>query len=246
MAASTTEHRLTTAELNRARIIGAAHTLLRDGGREALSTRAITAAAGVQAPTIYRLFGDKKGLLDAVAAHGFATYVESESRRELSDDPVEDLRAGWDLHIGFGLANPFLYSLIYGDPRPGDVPPAASESARILSMLIRRIAEVGRLRVTEQRAADLMYAAGCGTTFTLIGIPEDRRDMGLSEAAREAFIEAITSTTAHPSHRARAAGGAVGAAVALRALLPTTSALRATETALLEDWLERIADAPAG
>lgn len=237
------EPRPTAAGANRDRIIVAAHTLLRDGGREALSTRSITAAAGVQAPTIYRLFGDKKGLLDAVAAHGFDTYVESEGRRELSDDPVEDLRAGWDLHIGFGLANPFLYSLIYGDPRPGDVPPAAGESGRILSMLIRRIAQVGRLRVTEERAADLMYAAGCGTTFTLIGMAEDRRDMGLSEAAREAFIEAITTDAlARP---AAGAGSAVGAAVALRALLPRTSALSDTETALLEDWLERIADAPA-
>ncbi len=243
----TAARRPTAAEANRDRIIAAAHTLLRDGGREALSTRSITAAAGVQAPTIYRLFGDKKGLLDAVAAHGFAAYVEGESRRVLGDDPVHDLRAGWDLHIGFGLANPFLYSLIYGDPRPGDVPPAARESERILTTLIRRIAEAGRLRVTEQRAAELMYAAGCGTTFTLIGMAEDRRDMALSDAAREAFIAAISTDAPHraPS-RPDDASAVVGAAVALRALLPSTSALTTTESALLQDWLERIALETAG
>ncbi|WP_338419811.1 TetR family transcriptional regulator [Streptomyces klenkii] len=32
-----------------------------------MTTRAVAAAAGVQAPAIYRLFGDKDGLLEAVA-----------------------------------------------------------------------------------------------------------------------------------------------------------------------------------
>ena len=54
----------------RERILAATAKLLAEGGREAASTRAVGAAAGVQAPTIYRLFGDKQGLLDAVAARG--------------------------------------------------------------------------------------------------------------------------------------------------------------------------------
>jgi AcrR family transcriptional regulator len=41
-----------------------------------VTTRAVAEAAGVQAPTIYRLFGDENGLLDAVAEHGFASYLE--------------------------------------------------------------------------------------------------------------------------------------------------------------------------
>ncbi|MGC4948582.1 TetR family transcriptional regulator, partial [Streptomyces sp. DT224] len=44
------------AESNRRRIIAAATRLLAEKGREAVSTRAVGAAAGVQAPTIYRLF----------------------------------------------------------------------------------------------------------------------------------------------------------------------------------------------
>jgi AcrR family transcriptional regulator len=61
----------------RARILAAAAALIADGGRDALTTRAVSAAAGVQAPTIYRLFGDKSGLLDAVAELGFAAYLRS-------------------------------------------------------------------------------------------------------------------------------------------------------------------------
>ena len=67
--------RTAAADNTRARIVAAAAGLLTKGGREAVSTRAVSAAAGVQAPTIYRLFGDKQGLLEAVASHGFTTYL---------------------------------------------------------------------------------------------------------------------------------------------------------------------------
>ena len=102
----------------RERIVATAAELLARGGREAVTTRAVATAAGVQPPTIYRLFGDKVGLLDAVAEHGFQAYLADKGAGP-SADPVEDLRAGWDLHVGFGLANPGLYALMYGDPRPG-------------------------------------------------------------------------------------------------------------------------------
>src|ERR1044071_6000937 len=102
----------------RSRILEAALRLIDAGGRDAATTRAVAAAAGVQAPTIYRLFGDKGGLLEAVAEQRLASYVQDKSLREPGPDPVEDLRAGWDLHIGFGLANPAVFSLMHGDPQP--------------------------------------------------------------------------------------------------------------------------------
>ncbi len=81
-----------------------------------MSTRAVSAAAGVQPPTIYRLFGDKQGLLDAVATHGFMAYLNDKTDLKPGDNPVEDLCTGGDLHVG--LANPALFSLMYGDPAP--------------------------------------------------------------------------------------------------------------------------------
>jgi AcrR family transcriptional regulator len=224
----------------RERILAATAKLLDEGGREAVSTRAVGAAAGVQAPTIYRLFGDKQGLLDAVAAEGFAAYLNSKTGLEPTADPVRDLRAGWDLHVGFGLANPALYLLMYGEPRPGAAPPAAVAGAEILAAHIHRIAEAGRLRVSEERAASLVHAAGCGTTITLISTAPERRDPELSAMAREAVIAAITTDTP-----ASASPGPVGAAVALRAVLPQTAALTVREQGLMREWLDRIAG-PAG
>jgi AcrR family transcriptional regulator len=228
---------VTGAEGHRERIVAAAAALLAEGGPDAVSTRAVSAAAGVQPPTIYRLFGDKQGLLDAVAAQGFAAYLNSKTAVEPTDDPVADLRAGWDLHVGLGLANPALYTLMYGSPRPGALAsPAARAAADVLARHIHRVAEAGRLRVPEDRAAALVHAAGCGTTLTLIATPEGERDPELSRTAREAVLAAITTdvSTADP--------GPVAAAVTLRAVLPRTDALTEPERGLMRAWLDRIAD----
>jgi len=208
--------------------------LLSRGGRDALTTRAVAVAAGVQAPTIYRLFGDKNGLVDAVAEHGFALYLQEKKARPPNPDPVEDLRIGWDLHVGFGLANPALYSLMYGDPRPGVMAPAAVAAYQVLHRLIRRLAVAGLLRVPEERAADLVHASGCGTVLTLLGMPAQRRDLTLSETAREAVIACIT--TGAPALRSPAA-----AAITLGAALPSDTTLSPGERMLMSEWLDRLA-----
>lgn len=226
------------AENNRERIIAAATRLLAEEGREAVSTRAVSAAAGVQAPTIYRLFGDKQGLLDAVAAHGFASHLARKSALDPTDDPVEDLRAGWDLNTEFGLANPSLYTLMYAEPRPGGPPPAAVAALKVLAAHVRRIAEAGRLRIDETRATHLIHAVGGGITLALIATPEDRRDMSVSHLAREAVIAAITTDAT-----ATTAPGPAGAAAALRAFLPQVDVLTDGERGLLAELLDRISTA---
>ncbi len=225
-----------TADSTRDRIIAAAVGLLNGGGREAVSTRAVCAAAGVQAPAIYRHFGDKQGLLDAVATHGLTTYLRGKTDRSPDADPVEDLRSGWDEHVAFGLANPALYALMYGDPRPGATTPAANAAAEILAAKIHRIAEAGRLQIGEERAAQLVHAAGSGVTLSLIALPEERRDLALSVLGRETVIAAITTGGATV-----ATSGPVAAAVTLRSVLPRTTVLTPHERTLLQDWLDRIA-----
>ena len=225
----------------RARIIDVANMLLASGGREALTTRAVANAAGVQAPAIYRIFGDKNGLLDAVAEHGFAAYLKSKQRRAWSDDAVEDLRDGWDLHIGFGLANPAIYALIYGDPRPGAKSPAAAAGYEFLEAHVHRLAIAGRLRVNETRAAAMVHASGCGTVLTLLETPANDRDLGLSGAAREAVIAAITTEAPVIESSDLAA-----AAIALRAALPDAKPiLTEGERHVLSEWLDRLAASSA-
>ncbi|MCD2192358.1 TetR/AcrR family transcriptional regulator [Actinomycetospora endophytica] len=223
----------------RPRIVDAAARLLEDGGSEAVSTRAVSAAAGVQAPTIYRLFGDKQGLLDAVVSHGFETYLAEKMVREESDDPVADLRAGWDLHIGLALERPALYTLMYARPDGAGYSPAARAAFAVLAALVRRIAVAGRLRVAEGRAVGLVHSTGTGTALSLIAVPPGKRDPGLSDAAREAVIAAITTDAP-----AAPEPGPLAAAISLRAALDQVDVLTDAERALLAEWLDKVASGP--
>ncbi|RKN37096.1 TetR/AcrR family transcriptional regulator [Streptomyces hoynatensis] len=231
----------TGAEAHRTRIVEAATRLLAEGGPEAVSTRAVSARAGVQPPTLYRLFGDKQGLLDAVVAHGFAAYLAGKAEPDPTGDPVDGLRLGWDEHVALGLANPALYRLMFEGHRPGTRPPAAAAAFEVLARRIHRVAEAGRLRVPEERATALIHAAGSGTTLTLLATPEHSRDPELSATAREAVIAALTTDAPGPAAAPGTPTAAVTAAVTLRALLPQTGALTAAEAALLREWLDRIA-----
>jgi len=219
----------------RDRILAAAVDLLARGGREALTTRAAAAAAGVQAPTIYRLFGDKQGLVEAVAEHGFRSYLRQKRADNPSDDPVEQLRLGWDLHVGFGLANPAIFTAMYGDPRPSGTSPAAAGALAMLRERMRSLALAGRLRVDERRAADMVRAAACGLVFILLEAPANERDGGLSEAMREAVIAAIITDGPAPERPTVAP-----IATTLRALLPAADGLTEGERHLLAEWLDRM------
>ncbi len=227
----------------RERIIQATTELLARGGREAASTRAVSAAAGVQAPTIYRQFGDMRGLLEAVAQATLAGYMRQKTTREPTNDPVEDLRRGWDQHVAFGIAHPVVYALVYGDPAVVADSVTVQEGFSSLLALVGRVAEAGRLRVSAPHAARLIASAGQGVTLTLISTPPDARDPKLSTTMREAVITAI-SIPSRPDGISEQAPGperVAARAIALRAVLyEAPGVLSLAEQHLLDEWLDRL------
>jgi len=179
-----------------------------------VTTRSVALAAGVQAPSIYRLFGDKNGLLDAVAEHGFASYVAQKPPVDTDDDPVESLRAGWNLHVGFGLANPALFRLMHTARRTPDGQATVEAGTAVLRQRVRRVAWAGRLRVPEHRAVALIRAAGTGVVFALIEQSGDERDETLADLTWEAVCATILTDPpatefSGPTRAAAAAGRAV-------------------------------------
>jgi AcrR family transcriptional regulator len=203
-----------------------------EGGVEAASTRAVASAAGVQAPTLYRLFGDKQGLLDAVAEHGFATYLVSKQAQLVTDDPIADLARGWDLHVAFGVENPGLYVLMYGGGRR-----QPAEGRRLLAAMLDRAAAAGRLRVPVGTATELVSAASVGITLRLIADP----DPELSARVRDRVLASI-STDAPAGDGDGAGAGVAAHAVALRAVLADhPELLGSAETGLMLAWLDRVA-----
>jgi AcrR family transcriptional regulator len=228
----------------------AAALLLADSADGDISTRAVCEAAGVSAPMIYRLFGDKEGLLTAVADYGFDKFVAS--KRAPSDDPVQDLRDGWDAHVGFALAYPSFYRLMYS-PGARVSARAATQAQRMLTEVLDRCAVAGRLRVSAQVAAQVVMAANVGTALTLINRPDIFTSLDLSQRVRDAVhADILTPVRGDPLDHAgphRAPPDPPRAAAAqLHAILARTAntTLSEAENRLLLQWLTQLSDAPVG
>ncbi len=236
----------TQREETRARIVEVAGSMLRELGAAAVTTRAVADGAGVQAPTIYRLFGDKDGLLEAVAEHAMTTFaaVKADAVRAARDgrtDPVDDLRAGWSMTIGFGLTNPHLFVLL-SDPERGRRSAAARAGTALLAERIQRVAEAGRLAVPERRAVELVHAAGTGAVLAVLAAPVDERDPSLADDVLDAVLGRILVPSASTTDDGGTGGDAVtSAAITLRAAAPRLDRLSAAERTMLAEWLDRIA-----
>lgn len=220
----------------RARILAAASRIIATEGVEAATTRAVAAAAEVQAPTLYRLFGDKEGLLDAVAEQAMADYVAGKTGGAVQGDPLEGLRDGWDAHVGFGLGHPGLFTVLVIRQQDSA---AVRQGLEVLRGKIRRLAQAGRLRVTEARALDLLQAGATGVILTLLRQPREARDGSLSQDTREAVLRVLTGddpgTGSPPEPRQTA--------ITLRSQLPQIGGLSPGEGMLLAELLHRIASA---
>nr|WP_276612042.1 TetR/AcrR family transcriptional regulator [Kineococcus vitellinus] len=202
-----------------------------------VATRAVCQEAGVTQPVLYRLFGDKQGLLDALAEVALQRYAQRKQELEVTGDPVADLRAGWDDHTAFALENPALYRLMF-TPRPGS---ASAVHRRILALLeatLVRCAAAGALTTTPRRAAQLVLPANIGLALNLIAQPALFDDPELSHRTREAVFAAVldesaASTTTHPVRDA-------ARRLHAQLLLGGTPVLEQAEAALLTRWLERL------
>ncbi|MER7539036.1 TetR/AcrR family transcriptional regulator [Streptomyces sp. NPDC097704] len=237
-----------TSPTLRQKIVLAAAELLEEEGLQGVSTRAVAARAGVPAPSIFRLFGDKDGLLDQVALHGFERYLGEKAKLLAPGDPVQTLSDSWDLHIDFGLEHPAYYSLVYGQVRPGHMPRAGREAAAQLAHMMTRVAATGRLRMSVKRATELMHSAGVGTVLTLTALPEDVRDIRTSHAVRDMVVKTLTLPAEDQDEDTTAPGGTAAASMSLLAALDQDDAapLSPGERILLREWLNRLADGTGG
>lgn len=227
----------------RNRILAAASCLIAKGGNAAATTRAVAAAAGVQAPTIYRFFGDKRGLLSATAEYELARYVAGKESHAAHMDPVEQLRQGWDVHVAFCLSHPGLFAILIGDTIATGSSAAAAKGREVLRRTIRRIAQSGRLTTSEDRALAIVHSTASGLVLTLLQQTETERDLGMSTFARDMVIGAITR--AGDEGAPAAERRPQSAAAELRTALDGVNGLSPGERHLLGELLDRIAAAGA-
>jgi AcrR family transcriptional regulator len=202
-----------------------------------IATRAVSEEAGVTQPVLYRLFGDKRGLLDAVADTGFERYAQRKAELKVTDDPVADLYAGWEDHMAFAAEQPALYQLMF-TPRPQSAATAYQRIMGLLEKTLLRCAAAGALTTTPRLAAQLILPANIGVALGRIAQPGLFDDPALSHRARDAVFAAVLTDPAAPSapDPVRAAARQLRSQLALA----STDRLDTAEAALLDRWLERI------
>jgi AcrR family transcriptional regulator len=225
-----------TDDLRTAMITAAEQQLVASPDND-IATRAVCDAVGVTQPVLYRLFGDKRGLLDALADQGLQRYAVSKAAQPETADPVADLRAGWDHHLEFARQNPALYQLMFV-PRPWSHSTARERIFGLLVAALVRCAAAGALRLDPAVAAQLILSANVGVALNQIAQPDLFNDAELSHRMREALFGSLLVEP----QRSDSGAPLQAAALRLRSQLALTGAeaLEPAEVALLDRWLQRI------
>ena len=220
-------------------MLRAAEAQLQSSPDRDFSTRAVCDAVGVGAPMLYRLFGDKNGLIAAVIDRVFQRYLAAKRTQALSDDPVADLYSAWDEHISFALKNQAIYRIAYAPALPV-VPDGVAEARLLLVERLVRCAEIGRLKATPDEAAQIMMAACTGVALSLITQPDTFSSPDLSRRVRDAVLSDIV-VDAEARGRANDHTLKTVALQMAAKIQATPTSLTDPEVAMMLQWLDAIA-----
>ena len=137
----------------RRELLAVARGLFAQQGYEAVSTRTVALAAGVNPAMIHYYFGSKQGLYEAMLADAFAPLVERLSAVLASADDPSALSQFLSLYMRTLGANPWMPPLLLrevasekGSLRPWFIQQFASRTGGLLARLIQREQAAGRLR----------------------------------------------------------------------------------------------------
>ncbi|BCJ31864.1 TetR/AcrR family transcriptional regulator [Actinocatenispora sera] len=111
----------------RTRLVDCAVALLREEGVEAVTLRGIARRAGVTHNAPLRHFRNRATLLSAVAADGFRLLDQSLSATGTPAQRLEDAARGY---VGFALANPHMFALMFRHDLVDAAEPALAAASR--------------------------------------------------------------------------------------------------------------------
>jgi AcrR family transcriptional regulator len=226
----------------RTQMLKAAETILQASPESDISTRAVCDAVGVGAPVLYRLFGDKNGLLAAVVDYAFERYLSRKRALPLSENPLDDVYAAWDGHVKFALENPAVFRIAYA-PSLAEVPAGVEEARQLLVKRLIRCAEAGKLNTTPDDAAQVLMAACLGVEMSLLSQPSTFSHPGVSDRVRDAVLRDLL-VTGKASGRDRQPDRLKIVALQMAAMMRATpTPLTSPEVSLMLQWLDTISSA---
>ncbi len=152
-------------EAIRTTLLDVASRLLAAEGPQALALRRIAAEAGCSTTVLYRMFGGKHGLLEALYVEGFRRFRRRLAAVPRDPDPRVHLRALGLAYRENALAERNYYGLMFGAPvpgfRPGEETLATALSAfAILEDAVAACAAAGLLADADPRRVALSFWAG--------------------------------------------------------------------------------------
>lgn len=215
-------------------MLEAARTLLAEHPEREPTTRELYEAAGVAAPTLYHHFGDKGGLIEAVVEEAFTTYLEQKHALPGTGDWIVDFGVGWDMHIGFGVENPVLYTVMYGRA-DGRRSRAAQTAEAELRRGLEHLADAGLLLmdVDEAMAVTTAMAVGCVTQLSHCG---GSATGPVARTMRSALLSQLVGVQPERDDANQAVRSL------LARLNSVTGLFTAAEEALLRQWLRMLAE----
>ena len=169
----------------REEIIRATAELLAASETGDVSTREICERAGIQAPTLYRQFGDKDRLIATVVDEAFSRHLDPKRVPAPDADPVQVVRDDWDAHTAWALEHPVFYRLIFSPFVSGSR--AAADAHAFLQRDLERAAAVGLLTVSASVAAQMILSANVGACLMIINRGAEFDDPSLSGRLRDAI-----------------------------------------------------------
>lgn len=222
------------------KIIEVTAKLIAEEGMEAATIRNIAKQAEILPPQIYSHVGKIDELYDAVALYLWQTRPVP---AEEPEDPISGLYHAIEGLVVFGLTHPGLY-LHISKPRDANVSGLWGIQVDELKDCIRQVAKAGLLHVGEKQAFEFIHPFCVGMIFSCLH--QTSRPTHVSWLVRQAVKPllkkgAIRTSQGDDTQKSDPGRKASNLASELKANLSEVKVMSLAESALLRDWLERIA-----
>lgn len=174
------------------RILSLASAWMRANPGELPTTRKLCELAEVTAPTLYHHFGDKEGLMLAVAEREMLIFFQGKKKQPETSNPVADLLKGWDQWIDFARKHT---SLIVALQQSATISARLRMGAESIALgRLERLHALKPLRFPPQQAAQMVVAASnVVVQLMLQGMPISEVK-AVNANLQESVLSLLTST----------------------------------------------------
>jgi AcrR family transcriptional regulator len=172
------------------KIIKATAKILSQKGPEDVSTRAVCAAVGITAPTLYHYFIDKNDLLNTVTKSAFEKTKKKKSEN-LDQDPYRCILKIWDNYIDFAFTEPEFYSVMVKALAQGEVHAVGQTCFQQTIGYFEEAEKLKLLNYSAKEAASIYQASALGVASLSLLSEDKQASRILSEQAKAVVVQGL-------------------------------------------------------